>query len=79
MTMAETPTPRPPIAGGSAAVIPLAAALLPLVPGLVQSVMGILREIQMHATTPDEAKTQLDAVIAHLDSAATKVAAVQFS
>ncbi len=73
-----TPTPRPPISGGSAAaVIPLAATLLPLLPGLVASVQGIIREIQAHATTPDAAKAQLAEVIAHLDSAAVKVAAVQ--
>ncbi len=78
--MDTTPKDRPPIAGGSAAaVIPLAAALLPLLPGLVASVQSIIREIQTHAATPDDAKAQLAEVIAHLDSAAAKVAAVQIA
>ena len=77
---AAAPT-LPPIAGGSAAVVPLAVALAPVVieefPKIIASLMKIADLIKNHPETADAAKAQMTAVYTHLDAAAAAVAAVQ--
>jgi len=51
--------------------------LIPLIPGLISSVSQIIDAIRIHPDTPAQVKAQLDAVAAHLDEAARKVAAVE--
>ena len=55
----------------------LLVMLIPLIPGLIQSITQIIDAIRTHPDTPAAVKAQLDAVSAHLDQAAAKVAAVE--
>jgi hypothetical protein len=55
----------------------LAAILLPMIPGVLQWVMGVIRAIESHSETPEEAKAQLADIARRLEDAAARVAAVE--
>ena len=70
-----------PIAGGSAAVVPLVAALAPAlieeIPKIVASLMNLVNLVRNHPDTPQAVQDAFTQVNAHLDAASAAVAAVE--